>query len=104
MAQEWTEILQEAWDSLEIAIRCIEHYANWSWRDEEFKPSECVLLRITPQMWNHILAKRVLRSLVLRYDGPFEVMARMGVMAYRLVLLERLKLHLVFHVSLKKFN
>jgi len=43
--------------------------------------------------------------LVPRYDGPFEVIRKMGVVAYRLKLLERLKLHPTFHVSyLKPFH
>lgn len=56
-------------------------------------------------MWTHISAKRVLRSLVPQYDSPFEVITRVGAVAYRLVLPERLKLYLIFHVSfLKKFH
>lgn len=47
----------------------------------------------------------MLRSLVPRYDGPFIVQNRVGVVAYRLTLLKQLKLHPVFHVSfLKKFH
>ena len=43
--------------------------------------------------------------LVPRYDGLFEVMRKMGAVAYRLKLLERLKLHPTFHVSyLKPFH
>ena len=43
--------------------------------------------------------------LVPRYDGPFEVIRKMGAVAYRLKLLERLKLHPIFHVSyLKPFH
>lgn len=44
VARERTEILQEAWDSLEIAIRRMDQ----SRRDHEFEPSEHVLLKIIP--------------------------------------------------------
>jgi hypothetical protein len=36
---------------------------------------------------------------VPRYDGPFEIMKKMGVAAYRLKLPERLKLRSTLHVS-----
>ena len=39
------------------------------------------------------------RGLVPRYDGPFEVIEKVGAVAYRLKLPERLKLHPTFHVS-----
>lgn len=37
-----------------------------------------------------------------RYDRPFRVIKRIGTVAYRLQLLERLKIHLTFHVSFLK--
>lgn len=44
-------------------------------------------------------------SLALHYDGLFEVLARVEMVAYRLALPEWLKLHPVFHISfLKKFH
>jgi len=52
-----------------------------------------------------IIGKNRHYMLVPRYDGPFEVMRKMGAVAYRLKLLERLKLHPTFHVSyLKPFH
>ena len=35
----------------------------------------------------------------MKYDGPSEVVMKIGVVAYKLKLLERLKLHPSFHVS-----
>ena len=37
-----------------------------------------------------------------RYDGPFEVIKRVGNVAYRLKLPERMKVHPTFHVSFLK--
>jgi hypothetical protein len=37
--------------------------------------------------------------LIPKYDGPFEVREKVGVVAYRLILPERIKLHPMFHVS-----
>lgn len=61
-----------------------------------------VWLKLTPQIWKKIESKKVQRGLVPRYDGPFKVFKRVGNVAYRLKLPERLKLHPTFHVSYLK--
>ena len=38
----------------------------------------------------------------MKYDGPFEIAKKIGVVAYKLKLPERLKFHLSFHVSFLK--
>ena len=44
------------------------------------------------------------RGLIPKYDGPFEVVSKVGNMAYRLNLPERFKVHPTFHVSfLRRF-
>ncbi|RVW22379.1 Transposon Ty3-G Gag-Pol polyprotein [Vitis vinifera] len=61
-----------------------------------------VLLKLAPQIWNKINSKKRQRGLIPNYDGPFEVIKRVGHVAYMLKLLERLKLHPTFHVSFLK--
>ncbi|KAJ0040273.1 hypothetical protein Pint_26945 [Pistacia integerrima] len=74
-------------------------------RPLEFDVGDQVLLKLTPQIWKKIKSKRVHRALVPKYDGPFEVVSRVGVVAYRLKLPERIKVHPTFHVSfLKPFH
>ena len=53
-------------------------------------------------MWKKISSKAQQRSLIPRHDGPFEVIQRMGQVAYRLKLPDRLKLHPTFHISFLK--
>ena len=55
----------------------------------EFDVGDRVLLKLTPQIWKKILGKNQHRGLVLRYDGSFEVMGKVGVVTYRLKQFER---------------
>ena len=80
-------------------------HADQSRRKVEFQVGDKVLLKLTPQIWRRITRKTAHRGLVPRYDGPFEVVKRIGTVAYRLALPDRLKVHPTFHVSfLKPFN
>ena len=42
------------------------------------------------------------KKLVARYCGPFEILRKIGQVAYELALLTNIKAHNVFHVSLLK--
>nr|GMC46223.1 Transposon Tf2-2 polyprotein [Ipomoea batatas] len=89
-AQEKQELIDEARDSLALAQKQMKGQTHKGRRDIQFQIGD---------------SKTVHRSLVPKYDGPFEVMHKVGDVAYRLRLPDRLKIHPTFHVSfLKKFN
>ena len=71
-------------------------------RPLRFEEREKVLLNLTPQIWKKIENKQFQRGLILKYDCPLEVVKRIGNVAYKLKLLERLKLHPTLHVSFLK--
>ncbi|WKA00345.1 hypothetical protein VitviT2T_018707 [Vitis vinifera] len=102
MVQSRQEMLDEARDSLEKAARRMKKYADRDRRPLEFQVGDRVLLKLTPQIWKKISSKTRQRGLISKYDGPFEVIKRVGQVAYMLKLPQRLKLHPTFHVSFLK--
>jgi ribosomal protein L21E len=74
-------------------------YADVRRRELEFKVGDQVLLKVSP-------TKGVVRfgmkgKLNPRYIGPFSIVERVGILAYRLELPESMKgVHDVFHISM----
>jgi hypothetical protein len=68
-------------------------------RDLEFAVGDQVLLRVSPT--RGVVRFGVSRKLSLRYIGPFSILARVGILAYPLQLLESMaRVHPIFHVSM----
>ena len=70
----------------------------------EFEEGESVLLKVSP--WNGLTRFGKKSKLSLRYVDPFEILKRVGKVAYELALPPHMHhVHNVFHVSmLKRYN
>jgi hypothetical protein len=66
----------------------------------EFKVGEHVLLKVNPKKGSLKLGSCT--KLVVRLCGPFEILDRIGPVAYMLAFLSSMNVHNVFHVSLLK--
>ena len=67
-------------------------------KDIEYEPRDKAFLRVSP--WKGILRFGKKGKLAPRYIGPYEVIERIGPVAYRLALPPELsQIHSVFHVS-----
>ena len=94
--------MQEAHDSLLKAHRRMKKYANKGRKPLEFQVGDKVLLKLTPQIWRKFRSESMHRGLISKYDGPFEIVKRVGAIAYELKLPERLQIHPTVHVSFLK--
>ena len=74
-------------------------YADKRRKDLEFEVEDQVFLKLSP--WKGLVRFGKRGKLSLRYIGPFEIVERVGPMAYRLDLPEELsRVHNVFHISM----
>lgn len=103
IVQETTDQIRMIQDRMRVAQVRQANYANRRRRDLEFAEGEHVFLKITPTTG----VGRIVRPKKLspRYIGPFQILQRVGSVAYRLALTPELsRLHDVFHVSqLRKY-
>ena len=103
-----TDLLRESLDKVKfIQEKLLEaqnrqkEYADRKVRDLDFIEGEQVLLKVSPMKGEMRFGKR--GKLSPRYIGPFEVLKRVGEVAYELALPPGLSgVHPVFHVSMLK--
>ncbi|KAJ9537379.1 hypothetical protein OSB04_030112 [Centaurea solstitialis] len=79
----------------------MKKYANKKRRHVEFKVGDKVLVKLQPYH-QHSVELRHNQKLGKRYFGPFTILERIGVVAYKQLLPPTSKIHPVFHVSLLK--
>ena len=90
-------------ERLKVAQNRLKSYADNRRLDLEFEVGDHVFLNVSPM--NSIMKFGRKEKLSPRFVGPFEVLERVGTLAYKVVLPSSLsKIHNVFHVStLRKY-
>lgn len=97
-------LMQQLKSNLQKARLRMKSQADKKRRDVQFEVGDLVLVRLQPYR-QHSVVLRKHQKLAMRFFGPFEVVAKVGAVAYKLKLPETAKIHSVFHVSqLKLFR
>ena len=105
------ELIQQTKEKVELIRKRLvaaqdrqKKYADQNRRDMEFEPGEKVLLKVSP--WKGLSRFGKKGKLSPRYIGPFEILKKVGRVAYELALPPQMQhIHNVFHISmLRKYN
>ncbi|XP_076933094.1 uncharacterized protein LOC143598882 [Bidens hawaiensis] len=98
IVQETTDKILQIRERLKTARDRQKNYADVRRKPLEFHVGDKVLLKVSP--WKGVVRFEKKGKLSPRFVGPFEVLERIGTVAYRLRLPEEMKgIHDVFHVS-----
>ena len=74
-------------------------HANKRRTEKTFQPGEWVYLQLQPYRQTSLRPHRDTTKLSRRFYGPFQILAKIGQVAYKLALPESAKIHNVVHVS-----
>ncbi|KAL5760844.1 hypothetical protein ACOSQ2_019682 [Xanthoceras sorbifolium] len=99
LIRETEEKVKVIKERLKAAADRQKSYADLKRKDIEYEVGEKVFLKVSP--WKKIMRFGQKGKLSPRFIGPYEVIERVGLVAYRLALPPELdKIHNVFHVSM----
>nr|GEZ88731.1 putative reverse transcriptase domain-containing protein [Tanacetum cinerariifolium] len=102
IVHETTEKIIQIKKRIQVARDRQKSYTDRRSKPLEFKVGEKVMLKVSP--WKGVIRFEKQGKLNPHYIRPFKILAKVGMLAYRIELLEQLsKVHSTFHVSnLKK--
>ncbi|KAH9770474.1 hypothetical protein KPL71_012393 [Citrus sinensis] len=95
------DLLKLLKQNLEMAKNRMKQQADRHRRDVQFDIGDLVYLKLQPFRQQSVF-KRANQKLASKYYGPFPIIEKIGVSAYKLQLPEGTKIHPVFHVSCLK--
>ena len=99
LIQETEEKVKMIREKLKVTTDRQKSYVDMKRKDIRYEIDEKVLLKVSP--WNRVMRFRKKGKLSPRFIGPYEVIEKVGPVAYRLALPPEMeKIHNVFHVSM----
>ncbi|PHT84835.1 hypothetical protein T459_13278 [Capsicum annuum] len=97
MAKAWEEQVDMARSYLDKAARKMKKFADRSRRPVHYRIGDKVMVKLNPRQFKSL--RSVNQSLIRRYEGPFEIVAKVGKISYKLDMPSHLKIYPVFHAS-----
>ena len=101
MVMHRQQFLQLLKDNLAAAKARMKFFADKKRTEREFLVGDWVYLKLQPYRQTSIALRRNLK-LSSKYYGPYLIVERIGLLAYKLVVPSHCKIRPVFHVSLLK--
>eukprot|EP00253_Pinus_taeda_P011162 PITA_11162 len=102
MLKEMEELVKKIRANLKVAQDMQKNFADWKRRFREYQVGDHVYVRIRAKKCT--LQWSGCAKLASQFCGPFQILARIGSVAYQLALPSHIRVHNVFHVSvLKKY-
>ena len=96
--RERDEMLDDLKHNLLRAQEIMKQQADKSRRDVEFKEGDMVYLKLQSYRPKTV-ARRFCQKIAAKYYGPYKIIARIGLTAYKLLLPDKARVHPVFHIS-----
>ncbi|KAL8143493.1 LOW QUALITY PROTEIN: hypothetical protein V2J09_016525 [Rumex salicifolius] len=94
LVDSWRQQVELARSHLTKAQKRMKKWADTRRHPLEFRVGDLSMMKLLPQQLN--------KGLLRRYEGPFEILAKVGKVAYKLALPDSLKVHPVVHMSMLK--
>ena len=98
LLKEMEEIVKQVQRNLKIMQDRQKSQANLKRTPKEFQVGEHVFIKVRPKKSSLRLGSCA--KLAPHYCGPFEILSRIGQVAYQLALPQNLRVHNVFHISI----